>query len=563
MSDRAARIQEQLQGLYRIGKLLGNGGMGEVWAAREVELDRAVAIKILSTDLSRDPEFVARFRREAKTLAKFSNPRIVRILAIGTLGWEEREYMVMELLGGRTLRAHIDVLRGEGKVVDPVSAAFYGVQMLEGLGVAHAEGIIHRDVKPENMMLGPGGHLTLLDFGLAKAAEVTGRGRAGTTWPRPLLGPGAAPAGKTETRKSILLGTPRYMAPELIRDRTVDARSDLYAAGVVMATTLTGEYPYDVGAGDDASILRAHVEQAPVLRRENNPDCVPDLWDFVLRLLEKDPAARYQSAAEAEAALSSLLRASAPPEHPVARMWEQERRGRAHREVYEKRGAPARARESREVTATASARAADEVVDRTVPANRTVLLGKDHAPASPCADVTRPMLATVPRASLAAPFPLAKPRRTPVPDRAEDAEERAQAHERALQRARRTGILIGLLGPAGVLVIALALVLAGSAARSRETPLPGVTAIAPASASAAEVATEVVTTSPAPSAPATVETLAARPTAEPTVRASPGNTALPQAAKAPAPARSTTATPRATARPADRPKLPPIIFTGD
>jgi serine/threonine protein kinase len=323
--QRRLRLQQQLGEQYRLGRLLGAGGMGEVWAAHDSKLDAAVAIKILGGALSEDAAFRERFRREAKTLARFSHPRIVRILGADQLAGDRRLYMVMELLEGRTLRAMLDDLAKRGQVLPHVIAALHAIQMLDGLGAAHAEGIIHRDVKPENMIVSDAGHLKLLDFGVAMVGDATGPRRSNPL-ARMLL-----PRGAT-THKSVLMGTPRFMAPELIDYGMCDKRSDLYAVGIILTLLLTGKYPYPVDPGDEAAVLRAHVELPPVLRRDRNPKCPPELWAVVSKLLEKDPDDRFQDAEEVDQELSEYLRLSAPPE--VAAVVVAERRERALRKAY-------------------------------------------------------------------------------------------------------------------------------------------------------------------------------------------------------------------------------------
>jgi serine/threonine-protein kinase len=372
MSRRSERLEKQLGGKYRVERLVGRGGMGEVWAGLDVKLDCPVAIKVLNEELSRDAEYVERFRREMTTLAKLRHPRIVRPLTAGVLAPDGQLYLVMELLAGRTLRAILDGYEARGEVMDVVSAAFFAYQMVDGLGSAHAKGIIHRDVKPENMIL-DGAHLMLLDFGIAKASEVTGPRRGGAS----------SKGDRLQAKKSTLLGTPRYMAPEVIESATFDQRSDLYAVGIILAIMLTGEYPYAVSADDETGILEAHVHQAPVLRRERNAGCPEVLWAIALRLLAKDPAQRYQDADEVGDDLSAVMRGSVPPSHPVAKQLEVERRERAHRDAYEKRGAPSHRPPAE----------AGHAVDVTTP------LGRDHVAASPCAasagvtqnDASRPL----------------------------------------------------------------------------------------------------------------------------------------------------------------------------
>jgi serine/threonine-protein kinase len=416
VSVRARRIERQLGGGYRIERSLGRGGMGEVWAARDLELECGVAIKLLNDDLSRDLGFVEQFRLEMKTLARFTHARIVRIKTAGTLVEDGRLYMVMERVRGKTLRRVLDEHQAAGTVIDPVSAAFYAFQIVDGLGAAHEHGIIHGDVKPENVMIDPEGQLTILDFGVARAAETTG----------PRRGNGPPDGSRASRKRSALLGTLRFMAPELIEDGRFDARSDLYAVGVVLVMMLTGEFLYEVDARDEAGIVEAHLRGPVVLRREKNPDCPEGLWEVALKLVARDPGDRYPSAAEASDALSELMRTSMDPMHPAAKKVVAERRERALRKVYEERGAPSRwppAGAPGEEPEEKEERRAPRGVDATQPV-RASDAGK--GPCSPAAnagvarsevvDVTRPLGAGEVPPPMVAPYPLAEPSRAPVVD---------------------------------------------------------------------------------------------------------------------------------------------------
>ncbi len=149
----AAQLAEDLGGRYEVTTMLGRGGMGEVWAAFDRRMDRQVAIKVLDAELSGDADFRERFRREGKTLAQLSHRRIVHVFDFGTLPSDDRLYMVMQRLSGRTLRAILAKRRAEGHVLEAATAALYAVQLLDALGAAHEQGIIHRDVKPENTIV--------------------------------------------------------------------------------------------------------------------------------------------------------------------------------------------------------------------------------------------------------------------------------------------------------------------------------------------------------------------------------------------------------------------------
>ena len=425
MSREGERIARRLGGRYRFGRRLGQGGMGEVWEAYDVKLDRAVAIKILSDAISHDAEFAERFRRETKMLARFAHRRIVTIFEADAIPSDGRLYMVMELLHGSTLRAILDDNRAKGEVMDRISAAVYTIQILDALKAAHSQGIIHRDVKPDNSMVAENGHLKLLDFGIAKAPEITGTRLDG----------GAALRARGHTHKSTLLGTPAYMAPEVIDGRPANPRSDLYAVGIQLYMMLTNEWPYPRGNGDDAAILHAHLSLAPLLRREKNPDCSDALWSIVLRFLEKDPDARFQDAEEADAELYPFVRVTAPPDHGLAETIYDERKERSLRKAVEPRATaprhsapPAPARrphgeacadrpaQTRDVPLVAGAtKPLDALaVPRESGVRETLPLGVGFVPHTPCAskpapvpaDVTRPLHG---RPEVREPFPIARP----------------------------------------------------------------------------------------------------------------------------------------------------------
>jgi serine/threonine-protein kinase len=275
-------------GPYEVERLLGSGGMGQVYRGRDPRLGRAVAIKVLSPDLAGDPEALARFRREARAVAALSHPNI---LAIHDLGDHEgRVFAVMELLEGETLRQAI----AAGPL--PLSrAAGIATAIADGLAAAHSRGIVHRDVKPENVFLTASGGVKLLDFGLA----------------RPLA---AAPAENASADRTldatvpgVILGTVHYMSPEQARGEAVDERSDLFSLGCVLYEMLTGDraFPGDTTPETLAAILRD--EPAELSR----PDRVPPAAARILRrMLEKSRAARFQSASDLSFELRSLVSSS-------------------------------------------------------------------------------------------------------------------------------------------------------------------------------------------------------------------------------------------------------------
>jgi serine/threonine protein kinase len=276
--------QEVGQERYELRAHLGSGGMADVFEGYDRRLDRAVAVKLLKTDLP-DPRARERFEHEARTAAGFVHPNAVTVFDVGTVG--DRPFLVMELVDGRDLAA---VLAGRGPLA-PGEAARIADQMLAALGAAHARGLVHRDVKPGNVLLTRDGTAKLTDFGIAKAAaDATG--------------------GLTLTGQ--VLGTPRYLAPEQAAGKRATPRSDLYAVGVVLYEMLAGEPPF---TGDTAMALALAHQQAPVPPlAERRPGLPEALVATAERALEKDPARRF---ADADA-MRAALHTGAPTE-PVTR----------------------------------------------------------------------------------------------------------------------------------------------------------------------------------------------------------------------------------------------------
>ncbi|HEY3008771.1 MAG TPA: Stk1 family PASTA domain-containing Ser/Thr kinase [Micromonosporaceae bacterium] len=271
-------------GRYQVGELLGYGGMAEVHRGRDLRLGRDVAIKMLRTDLARDATFQLRFRREAQNAASLNHPAIVAVYDTGEeLGptGETLPYIVMEFVSGRTLK---EVLAAEGRLM-PRRALEITADVCAALEFSHRHGIIHRDIKPGNVMLTPNGQVKVMDFGIARA-----------------LASGAT----TMTQTSAVIGTAQYLSPEQARGEAVDARSDVYAAGCVLYELLCGHPPF---VGDSpVSVAYQHVREDPRPPSDANRDVGPDLDAVVLKALAKNPLNRYQSAGEMRA---DLLRAAA------------------------------------------------------------------------------------------------------------------------------------------------------------------------------------------------------------------------------------------------------------
>jgi serine/threonine-protein kinase len=269
---------------YEVDEVLGYGGMAEVHHGLDTRLGREVAIKMLRADLARDATFQMRFSREAQNAAALNHPAIVAVYDTGEergpLG-ETLPYIVMEFVNGRTLK---EVLTAEGPL-QPRRALEISADICAALEFSHRHGIIHRDIKPGNVMLTRTGQVKVMDFGIARA-----------------LASGAS----TMTQTSAVIGTAQYLSPEQARGEQVDARSDVYATGCVVYELLTGRPPF---VGDNpVSVAYQHVREDPKPPSTVNRDVTPDVDAIVLKALAKNPQNRYQSAAEMRA---DLLRAAA------------------------------------------------------------------------------------------------------------------------------------------------------------------------------------------------------------------------------------------------------------
>jgi eukaryotic-like serine/threonine-protein kinase len=282
-----------LGGRYELDGVVGRGGMAEVYRARDIRLDRIVAIKTLRTDLARDQTFQARFRREAQSAASLNHPSIVAVYDTGedmTSGVPV-PYIVMEYVDGRTVR---DLLQ-EGHRLLPERSLEIIDGVLRALEYSHQAGIVHRDIKPGNVMVTRNGDIKVMDFGIARAMS---------------------DAQATMTQTAQVIGTAQYLSPEQARGERVDARSDLYSAGCLLYELLTGRPPF---TGDSpVAIAYQHVRENPIPPSRIDPD-IPRWADaVVLKAMAKAPADRYQSAAEMRADLQRAAQgmpvsAVAPP----------------------------------------------------------------------------------------------------------------------------------------------------------------------------------------------------------------------------------------------------------
>lgn len=258
---------KKLGGRYEIVSRVGGGGMAVVYKAKDLLLNRYVAIKILSEALSNDSEFIRRFSREAQSAAALSHPNVVNVYDVGRDGFTH--YIVMELVDGPTLKQYIQE-RGPLPVQE---AAAIAVQICDGLAHAHENQIVHRDIKPHNILLGSNGRVKVTDFGIARAAS-----------------------SSTITQTGSVMGSVHYFSPEQARGGVIGEKSDLYSLGIVMYEMLTGQLPFD---GDSAiSIALKHLQEHPQDPRELNPNIPDEVADLVIRALDKDPNNRFASARE-------------------------------------------------------------------------------------------------------------------------------------------------------------------------------------------------------------------------------------------------------------------------
>jgi serine/threonine-protein kinase len=262
-----------VDGRYRILRRIGSGGMADVWLADDTHLQRQVALKVLHSRFAQDQEFVERFQREAEAAAGLQHPNVVAVFDRGNV--DGTHYIAMQYLEGRTLKELIDA------GLTPEQAAGLIRQVLEGARFAHRHGVVHRDLKPQNVIVDAEGKATVTDFGIARA-------------------------GVSEiTQAGSVMGTPHYLSPEQAQGFDVTAVSDLYSVGVMLYEALTGRVPFE---GDSAvAVAMKQVSQAPQRPSSINPQVSPALDAVVMRALEKEPGQRFQSADAFIAALAAAL----------------------------------------------------------------------------------------------------------------------------------------------------------------------------------------------------------------------------------------------------------------
>jgi serine/threonine-protein kinase len=274
-------------GSYAIGEQVGAGGMGEVYRAHDTRLDRQVAVKVLPSRLGGDAQARDRFVRETRLASKIVHPYVATVFDVVEDG--DDLFLVMEYLEGRTLR---QVLHEDRPRVE--RAVEIAIEVTEALEAIHAAGVIHRDLKPGNVMIAPSGHVKVMDFGVARFTE-----------------PSRRPDDHTLTREGLGVGTVLYMSPEQVRGRDVDARSDLFALGGLLWEVISGEHPF---ARDNVVETAGAILREPPGGGTEPPSLTQSgpLRDVVLRLLQKNPDARYPSAAEVLDDLRAVARGDRP-----------------------------------------------------------------------------------------------------------------------------------------------------------------------------------------------------------------------------------------------------------
>ena len=271
-----SNIGRKLDGRYEITELIGVGGMADVYKATDTMENRVVAVKILKPEYSENEEFLRRFRNESKAIAVLSHPNIVKIYDVGFT--DEIQFIVMEYIDGITLK---ELLEQQG-VLRWKDALKFVSQILKALQHAHDKGIVHRDIKPQNIMLFPDGNIKVMDFGIARFSRID---------------------GKTLSDKTI--GSVHYISPEQAKGEMTDERSDIYSVGVMLYEMLTGRKPFD---GDTPiAIAVKHMQETAIPPREIMPSIPESLEEIVLHAMERSPARRYQSAAEMISDISAFM----------------------------------------------------------------------------------------------------------------------------------------------------------------------------------------------------------------------------------------------------------------
>ena len=295
MSDKGLLVGQEIDS-FRIEKHLGRGGMADVYLAHDVALKRDVVIKVMLPALAENETLVARFRREAQATARLQHPNIVPVYTTGMTP-ANQPYIALQYVEGGSLSEHLEALARRGEWVSTIYALAIARQMADALTVAHAADIVHRDVKPSNILLRSDGTPVLSDLGIAAVQQATMR----------------------LTQTGGVLGTPNYMSPEQGRGAAVDGRSDIYSLGVILYELLSGKLPFT--ADSPWSMIHHHIYEAPTPLRQVRAGLAEPTFRVVETCLQKDPAARYQTAPQLVAALDVALAAEGGTPNVRAGTW--------------------------------------------------------------------------------------------------------------------------------------------------------------------------------------------------------------------------------------------------
>lgn len=295
-------LGQMLDGRYRLESVLGRGGMGVVYRATHIHLDTQCAVKVLHPELVSNQAAIERFRREARAAGRIQHPNAIQVTDFG-VAQDGVVYLVMEMVQGDTLR---DVLKKEKKIA-PARAIEWMLQVCAAVHEAHEKGVIHRDLKPDNIILQADSspeRLKVLDFGIAKLRERE------TSGDSRVLGDAPREFEKTLTEAGMLIGTPQYMSPEQCRAKKLDPRSDIYSLGVIVYEMLGGRLPF-IGETPIEVVLK-HIKEIPPPLRETNPEITPELERVVMRSLDKEVNNRQTTAAEFGEELRAAVHGAAP-----------------------------------------------------------------------------------------------------------------------------------------------------------------------------------------------------------------------------------------------------------
>ncbi len=273
-------LGRSLNGRYKIEALLGQGGMSAVYKAYDPNLSRAVAVKLIHPHLSSNEDFVWRFKKEAAAVAAFHHPNIVQVFDFNTDA--DLHYMVLEYIAGQSVQETLKELRKKNARMSIAQALKAALEICDALAYAHRHGTIHRDIKPANIMLDPQGRAVLMDFGIVKIVGST-----------------------THTAAGAVVGTARYMSPEVIRGEPLDERSDLYSLGVTLFEMVSGEPPFD--ARTAIALLERHIREPVPDIRDSRPEAPAGLSRIIYKAMEKERETRYRSAVEMAVDLRELL----------------------------------------------------------------------------------------------------------------------------------------------------------------------------------------------------------------------------------------------------------------